>query len=149
MQQIVDSGQTVTNTELLFDYAASIFASEAADAIVFGGIAEHSLSKLLFLDIRELRGSAGWSLCSDCVYSVVTVGIYPPLHEVLTATEHVHNSLGLPALQCQQHGSIAIPLFGITLFANSVSQLLKVFSMAKLYLHLTIPLVFLRVCQIT
>ena len=75
MQQIVDSRQAVTNAELLFDYTASVFASEAANAIVCGRTVEHSLAKLLFLDIRQLRGPAGWSLRSDRIDSVVTVGI--------------------------------------------------------------------------
>jgi len=148
VQQIVDSRQAVTNAELLFDYTASVFASEAANAIVCGRTAEHPLAKLLLVDIRQLRGPSGLSLRSDRIYPVITVGIYPSLHEVLAAAEHLHNSLGLPALQSQQHGSIAVPLFGIALFTDSVAQLLKVFSMVRLYLHLTIPLVFLRVCQI-
>jgi hypothetical protein len=51
------------------------------------------------------------------------------------------------AFQGQDNGAVAVSLFGILLLTSLLTQWRQILRMVELDLHLTVPPVFPRVCQ--
>jgi len=71
----------------------------------------------------------------------------PQLHKASAARQGLCDGWSTVAFQGRQDGSIPISLLGITLPVTALTQLLDIVGMMDLDLHLTGPLVSLRVCQ--
>lgn len=148
MQNNIDCRQAVVHTEFIIDDPTDVWASEAADGILFSGSGKYTFSQFHLFGCREFSWPATLRSRANSIDSSVTIGVYPTLHEVSAAIKDPHNGLSTVAVQCQQYGPIAIPLFSITVLSADLTKLLQVLWVVKSHIHLTVPLVFLRVCQI-
>jgi hypothetical protein len=113
------------------------------------GSATKTLLERLLFHRRQGRGPTRLSLGGDRFEAVIPIHIHPVLHESSAAAQSPCDGGGLVTFEGQENGSIAISLFGIPLPATLLTQLRQVLWMMKLDLHLTVPPVSPRVCQIS
>jgi hypothetical protein len=147
MQQIVDARKGIVHAEFLLQNAAGLLGTQRTYAISGSGTREESLFELRLLGGLEFAGTTRLGFGANGWQTSIPIGIDPPLHEVLAAIESVHDRLGALAFQRQENGSIAIPLFGLTLSSAHLAKLFKIAGLVWRDIHLAPP-VSLRVCQI-
>jgi len=72
----------------------AIFASKAADSVLWFRTGEYTFSELYLFKLCEFSGSAGLLSYMNRINSAVAIGVYPTLHKVPAAIQGVHNGLG-------------------------------------------------------
>jgi hypothetical protein len=100
MQNNIDCRQAVVNTEFTIDNAADVWASEAADSVLFSRSGEYTFSQFHLFGCREFSGPATLRSRANSIDSSVTIGVYPTLHEVSAAIKDFHIVLSTVAVQC-------------------------------------------------
>jgi len=147
MEQIVNARQRVLDSELFLENMLGVFGSQSAHPISLRRLGQETLHERSFLRRRQVRGPAGLSLGSHRIEPVVPIHVDPPLYESSAAAQGPCDGRSVVTFKGQQDGSIAVSLLGISLLATLLTQVRQILWLMEIDLHLTIPPVSSRVCQ--
>jgi hypothetical protein len=147
MEEIINTGQRVLDSEFLLENPLGLFGSQRAHTVRPGGLGQEPLLERLLFRRRQVRRPAGLLLGGDGLQAVIPILIHPPLHKSSAAAQGPRDRGGIVTFEGQKNGSIAISLFGIPLLTPLLLQLRQVLRVVKFDLHPTVPPVFPRVCQ--
>jgi hypothetical protein len=149
MEEIINAGQRVLDSEFLLENALGLFGSQRAHTVSGGGLGQETLLEGLFFRRRQVRGPASLSLGGDPLQAVIPIPIHPSLHESSAASQGPCDRWGIVTFDGQKNGSIAVSLLRIPLLATLLTQLRQIPRIVELDLHPTVPPVFSRVCQMS
>jgi hypothetical protein len=147
MEQIIHARERILDPEFLLKNALSLFGPQRADAVRLGGVSQEPFLERFFFRRRQGRGPTALSLGDDRFEAVIPIPVEPPLHESSAAAQGPCDRWGIVTFDGQENGSIAIPLFGVSLLTTLLTQLHQVLRVVKLDLHPTGPPVFTTVSQ--
>jgi hypothetical protein len=147
MQQIIHSRQAILGPEFLLENVPDVFGSQRTEAIGLAGTGQEAVLEGLLLGHRQLTGATRLSFGGNRIESVIAICVHPQLHESSAAGQGLCDLGSTVAFQGQDHGSIAVSLFGVALLTASLTQLFEILRMMGCDLHGTLPPVSSRVCH--
>jgi hypothetical protein len=149
MEQIVNAGQRILDPEFLLENASSLFGSQRAHPVGLGGLGQETLFERLLFHRRQGRRPTRLSLGADGLEAMIAIHIHPALYESSAAAQGSCDGGSVLTLDGQENGSIAVSLFSIPLLMALLTQLRPILRRMKRHLHLTVPPVFPKVCQMS
>lgn len=147
MEQIVDPAQGVRHPEFFSKNPLGLFGPQGANAIGLEGLGQKTLFERGFFPRRQVRRSTGLSLGNDGIEPTIPVHIPPALHEGSAPSQGPCDGRGIVTFECQQNRSIPVSLLGVSLLTASLTQVFEILRMVQWDVHLTVPPVSWRVCQ--
>jgi hypothetical protein len=135
MQQRIHAGQGIGHPKLPTQNREGVFRPKGTDDIPFRGAGQHSLFEDLFVFGRQFDRPSRIGFGKKGSDAPVPIGIIPPLHKILAASQHVHDLRGCVTLQGQGDRAVAIPLFGVGLVAGFPEEFVSIPRPSLLYLH--------------
>jgi hypothetical protein len=135
MQQRIHSRQGIGHPKLLTQNREGVFRPKGTDDIPFRGASQHSLLEDLFLFGRQFDRPSRIGFGQESVDPPVPIGIIPPLHKILAASQHVPDLRGCVTVQGQGYRAVAVSLLGVGLSAGFPEEFVSIPRPSLLYLH--------------
>jgi len=139
MQQIINAVQGVLCPKLLFEDALKVFAAKRADAVAAAGASLDAGLECGFVIALKFGWSAGARLLGEVGQPAVAIAVGPLLHKPTTAVECGCDLRRRLSVQCEQHRTIPITLFGVSLLSLKLLKDIQILRTPKYDVHAKPP----------